>query len=39
VSPDTYPATIRPIRAAASCEIGFMFPPRPGVCRVVIYSL
>jgi hypothetical protein len=33
-----YTATTPPIRAASSCEIGFMCPSRFCACHVVIYS-
>jgi hypothetical protein len=39
VPPGAYTTTIRtqrPIKAAASCETGFMHPARLSVCRVVI---
>ena len=36
VPPGAYTTTIRPIKAAASCETGFMYPARLGVCRIVI---
>ena len=38
VPPRAYTTTIRPIKAAASCETGCIYPARPGACRIVIYS-